>query len=310
MTYFTNEKHYNTLNNYYKHIYNQKIFRISLNAGFSCPNKDGSKDNKGCIYCSSSGSGEFAGNVNLSLKDQFISVKSKMLNKWKDGLYISYLQANSNTYKPIEELEKIYNEVLSYDEKIIGLSISTRCDCFNNEIYDLLANFNKKTDLTVEIGLQTINQETTQFINRRHSLFEFEECITRLISLNIKVIVHIINGLPNETKDDMLNTCRYLNKFKLFGIKIHMLFVLKNTPLALLYNLKPFHILSLDEYVNITVSQLRILNPNFIILRLTGDADPNNLIVPLWSKKKFVVLNEIDKLMRKNDYYQGDLYEI
>lgn len=310
MTYFTHEKHYNTINNYYKTTYNKKVYKISLNSNFTCPNKDGTKGHGGCIYCSKSGSGDFAGDVNKPLKEQFFEIKNMMEKKWSDGLLISYLQANSNTYASYEELKKIYNEVISYDEKIVGLSIATRCDCFNDEIFDLLSEMNKKTDLTIELGLQTTNDKTSKLINRCHTLEEFEQTVNRLISLDIKVVVHIINGLPYETKEDMINTCKYLNKFNLFGVKIHMLFITKNTMLEHYYYKTNFHVLTLEEYVDITVSQLRVLNPNFIILRLTGDADRNELIEPQWTLKKLVVMNEIDKLMRKNNYFQGDLYEI
>ena len=310
MDYFTNEKHYNTINNYYKHKYNSKVFKISLNADFTCPNKDGKKGYGGCIYCSKLGSGDFAGDKNSPLKEQFFQIKKVMQEKWNEGLYVSYLQANSNTYSDYNTLKQIYNEVISYDEKIIGLSIATRCDCFTNEIFDLLNEMNQKTDLTIELGLQTINEDTSKLINRCHDLIEFEETVNKLISLNIKVVVHIINGLPHETKEDMLNTCRYLNKFKLFGVKIHMLYVTKDTKLAKYYEETKFKILSLEEYVDIVVNQLRILNKEFIILRLTGDANRDELIEPIWSLKKLVVMNEIDKLMRKNNYYQGDSYEI
>ncbi len=297
---FTNEKRYHTLNNYYKNKYNSKVFKISLNAGFSCPSK--------CTYCSESESGDFAGDIHDNLRTQFNKVKESMTKKWKDGLYIAYLQAGTNTYSDIDTLTKIYNECLMLDKDVIGLSISTRPDCFSPVIFDLLEQINKDKFVQVEIGLQTIKQSTLSTINRQHDTSSFETTVKELRKRGIEVVVHIINGLPYETKEDMLNTIKYLSKIDIQGIKIHMLHVMKNTKLHEEYLNNPFDILTLEQYVDIVVNQLRLLPSNIVIHRVTGDAPRDLLVAPEWTLKKFVVMNEIDKIMRNNNYEQGDLY--
>ncbi len=297
-------KRYYTLNYFYKKTFNSKVFKVSLNAGFTCPNKDGSKGVGGCIYCSPSGSGDFAGNIKDNLVKQFNEVRDTMLKKWPDAKYIAYFQANSNTYAPVEELKEKYESVINLPG-VIGLSIATRPDCFNEEIYDYLEELNKRTFLTVELGLQTIHEKTNKLINRGHSLKEFEDCYKELKKRNIKVIVHIINGLPGETKNDMLETVKYLNKLKIDGIKIHMLHITKHTKLADMYESKPFHVLTKDEYIDIVVDELELLNKDIVIARITGDPVKDDLIEPTWLLKKFVVLNDIDKEMVKRNTYQG-----
>ena len=303
------EKHYVTLNNYLKNRFGTKVFRISLNAGLSCPNRDKSPNNIGCLYCSSNLSGDFAGKKEDSFTNQFNSIKKVMENKWHDGLYIAYLQAGSNTYASIETLRKIYNEVISLDEKIVVLSIATRPDCINEEIVTLLNEISKKVELWIELGFQTSNDIIKDKLNIGYNNSDFEYSMRLLNDNNIPVIVHIINGLPEDTEDSMINTIKYLNQFKISGIKIHMLHILKNTPLGDIYLNKPFKVLSKDEFIDISVKQLRLLNPNVVVHRITGDPDKENLIEPTWVLKKFVVLNDIDKLMRKENYYQGDLWE-
>ena len=303
------EKHYVTLNNYLRNRFGTKVFRISLNAGLSCPNRDKSPNNIGCLYCSSNLSGDFAGKKEDSFTNQFNSIKKVMENKWHDGLYIAYLQAGSNTYASIETLRKIYNEVISLDEKIVVLSIATRPDCINEEIVTLLNEISKKVELWIELGFQTSNDIIKDKLNIGYNNSDFEYSMRLLNDNNIPVIVHIINGLPEDTEDGMINTIKYLNQFKISGIKIHMLHILKNTPLGDIYLNKPFKVLSKDEFIDISVKQLRLLNPNVVVHRITGDPDKENLIEPTWVLKKFVVLNDIDKLMRKENYYQGDLWE-
>ncbi len=297
-------KRYYTLNYFYKKTFNSKVFKVSLNAGFTCPNKDGTKGIGGCIYCSPSGSGDFAGNIKDNLVKQFNEVRDIMLKKWPEAKYIAYFQANSNTYAPVEELKEKYESVINLPG-VIGLSIATRPDCFNKEIYDYLEELNKKTFLTVELGLQTIHEKTNKLINRGHSLKEFEDCFKELKKRNIKVIVHIINGLPGETKEDMLETVKYLNNLKIDGIKIHMLHITKHTKLADMYESEPFHVLTKDEYIDIVVDELELLNENIVIARITGDPVRSDLIEPTWLLKKFVVLNDIDKEMVRRDTYQG-----
>ena len=309
---FTNEKHYLTLNNYLKNIYNEKVFKVSLNGGFSCPNRDGKISTNGCIFCSASGSGDFAGNINLSIKDQFYEIVSTLEKKWPYGAYIAYFQANTNTYGTVSELKHRYEQIIKdgkkLDDKIKILSIATRPDCIDNDVLNLLKELNQQIPLWVELGFQTSNEETAKYINRGYSNDILVKAVKDLKSLGITVIVHIINGLPTDTHSDMINTVKFLRKLPIDGIKIHMLHVINNSPLGKLYKEYPFPLLTMEEYVKIVVEQLRLLPPNIVIHRITGDADKKELIAPTWTLKKFVVMNEIDKLMRKEHYYQGDLY--
>lgn len=302
--YSDTNKRYHTLDYFYKHKFASKVFKISLNAGFSCPNLDGTVGTGGCVYCSKSGSGEFAGDVSESIEKQFNTIKDMMHLKWKDGKYIAYFQARTNTYAPVEKLKEIYEPVLEYDN-VIGLSIATRPDSITEECLDYLEDLNKRTYLTVELGLQTIKEETSKLINRCHYLECFHDMVEKLRKRDINVVVHIINGLPYETKEDMLNTVKYLNKLDIQGIKIHMLSILKDTPLEKLYEHDKFHVLSREEYVDIVISQLEYLREEIVIHRITGDPDPKELIEPQWLIKKFGVLNEIDKEMVKRDTFQG-----
>lgn len=305
------EKHYVTLNNYLKDIYHQKVFKVSLNGDFSCPNRDGKISYEGCIFCSEAGSGDFAGEKKLSIKEQFNTVVNRMHQKWKEGYYIAYFQANTNTYDTLENLKKRYNQIIDdnyiLDEKIKILSIATRPDCLTEEIVQYLSKLNQKITIWVELGFQTMHQQTALLINRGYLNDTFIKAVKLLNKYQLKIIVHIINGLPGETANDMIETAKFLNKLKIDGVKIHMLHILKNTPLEILYQKSFFHLLSLEEYVQITVNQLRYLNDKIVIHRITGDAPKDLLIEPLWTLKKFVVINEIDKLMRSKRIYQGDL---
>ncbi len=309
MNLMTKEKPYNTLNNYYRHRFNKKVFKVSLNGGFTCPNKDGTSGVGGCIFCSESGSGDFAGNKLDSLQVQFNKVKDLMHQKWKDALYIAYFQANTNTYDTVERLRELYYEALNLDPNIIGLNIGTRPDALNSDIYDLLEELNHKTYLTIELGLQSIHEKTSSFINRGHSLDCFTDAVKELRKRNIDVVVHIINGFHTETKEDMLETVKFLNKLDIQGIKIHLLYIMKKTALGHLYQKEPFKVLTLEEYKDIVVEQIEHLNPNIIIHRLTGDAPRELLIEPTWSLKKFVVMNEIDKELRSKNSHQGIKYK-
>ena len=308
MNYFSEEKHYNTLNNYYRNRFGSKVYKIALNGDFTCPNRDGTISSSGCIFCSDKGSGEFGGNRQNSLKDQFIYLKSMMENKWKEGKYIVYFQSFSNTYGPIKKLRKLYYEALSLDKDIVGLNIGTRADCCNDEIYDLLEEINEKTYLTIELGLQSMHDKTLKTINRGHDLMTFIEAVQNLRKRNIDVVVHIINGLPGEDNEMMIKTAKFLNTLHIQGVKIHMLYIIENTPLARIFAKKPFPILTMKEYVEITVKQLTYLDPKIVIHRVTGDPEKSALIEPAWTLKKFIVSNEIDKLMRKNNLYQGMNY--
>ncbi len=295
--YTLDNKRYHTLNYYNKTKYGCKVFKVSLNAGFSCPNK---KNGTGCIYCYN-GSGE---NDGMDLLTQFNKVRDNNLKKWPNAKYIGYFQAGTNTYADVNTLKSKYEPILKLDN-VIGLNIATRCDALNSDVLDYLEDLNNRTDLIVELGLQTIHESTSILINRGHTLEQFEEAVLELRKRNINVVVHIINGLPFETKEMMLNTIKYLNKLDIQGIKIHMLFILKDTPILNLYNTTNFHILSKEEYINIVIDQLELLRPEIVIHRITGDPIKELLIEPTWLLKKFSVLDDIDKEMVKRDSYQG-----
>ena len=295
--YSSDNKKYYTLNYYYRNKYNSKVFKVSLNAGFGCPNK---KNGNGCIYCLN-GSGE---NRGMSLTEQFNIVKNTMEKKWKNSKYIGYFQADTNTYAPLSKLKECYESILNIDG-VIGLNIATRPDSITDEVYDYLEELSKRTDLVVEIGLQTIHEKTAKLINRGHSLECFNECIKELRKRNINVVVHIINGLPYESKEDMIETIKYVSNLDIQGIKIHMLFILKGTELEKMYNLTHFHVLTKEEYIDIVCDQLEYLREDIVVNRITGDPKEEDLIEPNWLVKKFCVLNEIDKEMKKRDSYQG-----
>ena len=306
--YSDSNKRYYTLDYYYKHKYGCKIAKISLNMGLTCPNKDGKVGYGGCIYCSKLGSGEYAGDKNKPLKEQFDEVKNVMIKKWPSAKFIAYFQANTNTYAPIEKLKKAWEEVLTYDN-VVGINISTRPDAIEKECYDYLEELNKKTDLVVELGLQTIHDKTSKFINRCHDLNSFETALNELNKRGVKVLVHVMFSLPYETKDMMLDTIKYLSNKNIWGIKIHMLHILKGTLLAKIYEQEKFPILTKDEYVQIVCDSLELLPENIVINRLTGDPKVDDLIEPFWLVKKFCVLNDIDKEMARRDSYQGKMYK-
>ena len=302
--YTLDNKRYHTLNYHFKNKFNEKVFKVSLNAGFTCPNIDGTKGYGGCIYCSKSGSGEFGGNVNDDLITQFNKIKEVMDRKWTSTKYIAYFQARSNTYAPVDVLKEKYETVLKIDN-VIGLFIATRPDCITDECLDYLSELNERTYLTIELGLQTIHEKTSKLINRGHTLKEFEDTVKKLRERNIDVVIHIINGLPYETKEMMLDTVKYLNKLDIQGIKIHMLNIVKDTPLVTMYNKEKFRILTKEEYIDKVINQLELLNEKIVIHRITADPDPKNLIEPTWLLKKVSLLNDIDKEMKKRNTYQG-----
>lgn len=300
---YPNIKRYNTVDEYYKKKYQSKVYKVSLNAGFSCPNI---KNGHGCIFCSNN-SGDFAGNKEDDIKTQFQMIQKQMAKKWTSKKYIAYFQAGTNTYAPLHILQKKYEEALNING-VIGLSIATRSDAISKETLDYLEELNKKTDLTIELGLQSFHSKTLEFINRGHTLENFKHMVLELASRNIKVVVHIINGLPNETKEMMLETVDYLNTLPIFGLKIHMLHILKNTPLESIYQEKSFKLLTKEEYIDIVCSQLEILRPDIIIHRITGDPKKEDLIAPSWVLKKFDILNKIDAELEKRKTYQGKLF--
>ena len=299
--YSLDNKRYHTLNYHLKNKYGKKVFKVALNAGFSCPNK---VNGKGCIFCSRLGSGDFAGDVNKDLITQFNEVKKIMEHKWNDAYYIAYFQANTNTFAPVKVLKEKYESVLNLPN-VIGLDIATRCDAISEDCLNYLKELNKKTNLTIELGLQSMHEETLKLINRGHNLKQFEDCVKKLKDNNIEVVVHIINGLPNETKEMMIDTVKYLNKLNIDGIKIHMLHIVKDTDLADMYLKNPFHVLTKEEYIDIVVNQLEILNPKIVIHRITGDPKISDLIEPDWLIKKVTIINDIDKELKRRNTYQG-----
>ena len=299
-----NNKRYYTLDYFYQQKFNSKVFKVSLNAGFSCPNLDGKAGYGGCIYCSKLGSGDFAGNANDDLVKQFNEIKEQLHKKWPKAKYIGYFQAHTNTYAELNALKEKYEAILNLNN-VVGLSIATRCDAISDECLDYLEDLSKRTYLTVELGLQTIHEKTSLLINRCHTLECFTDMVNKLHKRNINVVVHIINGLPYETKKMMIETVKYLNKLPIQGIKIHMLHILKDTQLEFMYKNNPFEVLTKAEYVDIVCDQLECLKPNIIINRITGDPNAEELIEPKWLTKKFGVLNDIDKELVKRDTYQG-----
>lgn len=302
--YTLDNKRYHTLNYFYKNKFGIKVFKVSLNGGFSCPNLDGTLGYGGCIYCSKSGSGEFGGDIHKSLTEQFMEIKEVVNKRHIPCKYIGYFQARTNTYAPVDVLRKKYEEVLKIDD-VIGLNIATRCDAISDECLDYLEELNKRTFLTIELGLQTIHKKTTEIINRCHTLDEFDEMVKKLRERNINVLVHIINGLPFESEEMMLDTVRHLNKLDIQGIKIHMLHIIKDTEMARLYEKTKFHILSKEEYIDIVIKQLELLNPKIVINRITSDPDKDLLVEPKWLCDKCQLLNDIDKEMKKRNTYQG-----
>ena len=302
--YSDSNKRYYTLDYFYKHKFNSKVFKVSLNAGFTCPNKDGTVGTGGCIYCSKSGSGEYGGDKTKDLVTQFNEVKSVMLNKWPNAKYIGYFQANTNTYAPVEILKEKYETILKLPN-VVGLNIATRSDAISEECLDYLSELNKKTYLTIELGLQTIHERTSILINRCHTLENFEEMVKKLRERNIDVVVHIINGLPYETHDMMIDTVKYLSKLDIQGIKIHALSILKGTKLESMYNETKFKVMSRNDYINTVCDQLEYLREDIVVHRITGDPKVDDLVEPEWLIKKTTILNDIDKEMKRRDSYQG-----
>lgn len=295
-------KRYHTLNYFFKKKFGQKVFKVPLDINSTCPNQI----NGGCIYCSNKSVASISDN-SLDILEQFENGRKIMEQKWPDSLYIPYFQSGTNTYND-KNLVKGYVDKLLMIPKVVGIDIATRPDCLSDEWLDYLEDLNKKTFLIVELGLQSSNDNTLRFINRGHDSKTFKDAVDKLHERNIFVVAHIINGLPYETKEDMINTIKFVNDCKVDGIKIHMLYIAKNTPLASLYEKNKFHILTREEYIDIVCSQLRLLNEDVVVMRITGDPLLNELVAPEWLIKKFMVLNGIDQEMVKRNIYQGDLF--
>ena len=304
---FDDNKRYHTWNYYLRNNFGQKIFKVSINAGFTCPNIDGKVAYGGCTYCSKEGSGDFAGNPKDNLIKQFKDIKEMIHKKWPNAKYIGYFQAYTNTYAPLEVLKEKYETILE-QEDVVGLSISTRPDCLEDDVVEYLGELNKRTNLWVELGLQTIHDSTSKIINRGHDYQTFLDGLAKLKAKNIKVVVHIINGLPGEDYNMMMETAKAVADLKVDGIKIHLLHVIKNTPMEKMLQKGMMKLMTQDEYVNLVCDQLEILPPEMIIHRLTGDGKKEDLVGPLWSLKKWEVLNQIDDTLKLRDSYQGKKY--
>lgn len=304
---FDDNKRYHTWNYYLRNNFGQKIFKVSINAGFTCPNIDGKVAYGGCTYCSKEGSGDFAGNPKDNLIKQFKDIKEMMHKKWPNAKYIGYFQAYTNTYAPLKVLKEKYETILE-QEDVVGLSISTRPDCLEDDVVEYLGELNKRTNLWVELGLQTIHDSTSKIINRGHDYQTFLDGLAKLKAKNIKVVVHIINGLPGEDYNMMMETAKAVADLKVDGIKIHLLHVIKNTPMEKMLQKGMMKLMTQDEYVNLVCDQLEILPPEMIIHRLTGDGKKEDLVGPLWSLKKWEVLNQIDDTLKLRDSYQGKKY--
>ena len=300
--YSNDNKRYQTINYYFRNTYHQKVAKIPLNAGFTCPNRDGTKGIGGCTFCSSMGSGDSILCFDDTLQKQYKEGLKRMQNKWPDCIGFAYFQSYSNTYAPLAILKKVYDPFFK-DPDIPGVAIATRADCLSDEIIDYLNHQDK--EVWLELGLQSVHETTMEKCNRKHSTQIVFYWIDKLKSTNIKTCVHIINGLPNESKSDMLETVKQISKHNPDAIKIHMLHLIEGTQMAKEYEEHPFHILTLEEYVDIVVDQLELLPQEMIIERLTGDGIAKDLIKPKWTIKKTIVTNEIDKLMVKRNTWQG-----
>ena len=298
------EKRFYSLDYYLKETFDEKLYKLSLNGGMTCPNRDGKIDTRGCIFCSRGGSGDFAACAKLSITEQIETGKSQVAAKYKGSSYIAYFQAYTNTYAPASYLRKIFYEAITHPDIRI-LSIATRPDCLNDEIIDLLTELNQIKPVWIELGLQTIHEETAAFIRRGYPLCVFENAVRKLRSSNITVIVHTILGLPGETESMILDTVRYLNTMDIQGLKFQLLHVLKDTDLADYYEEHPFWIPTMDEYFSLLSKCICYLSKDIVIHRLTGDGPKSLLIAPLWSANKRQVLNQMNRYFKEYDIWQG-----
>lgn len=298
------DKRYNSLNYFLRNKFGEKVFKISLDGGFTCPNRDGKVARGGCTFCSARGSGDYAGERILPISEQFENVKVMMNKKWKGEKYIAYFQAYTNTYAPIEELRQKYYEALDNDG-VVAFSVGTRPDCINEEVLDLLEEISKKVYVWVEIGLQTIDNDVARSFNRGYDLEVFDKAIEGLKSRNIDTVVHSIFGLPGETKEQMMATVDYIAKTGVKGIKFHLLHLMKHTRMVKDYEEGRLQFLTQEEYVDLICDGISRVPEDMVVHRLTGDAPRSLLIGPMWSLKKWEVLNAIDKALEDNDIWQG-----
>ncbi|MGN0494699.1 MAG: TIGR01212 family radical SAM protein [Lachnospiraceae bacterium] len=289
---------YYSLNQYLKDTFGEKVYKIALDGGFTCPNRDGSLDTRGCIFCSGMGSGDFSESRSLSVSDQIEHGKRRLSKKIQNGKYIAYFQAFTNTYAPVSELRSKYEEAIKHPD-IVAISIATRPDCLSTEVIDLLVELNKIKPVWVELGLQTIHEKSADYIRRGYPLGVFDEAVLKLKKADITTIVHVILGLPGESRRDMLETVDYVGKSGVSGIKLQLLHVIRGTDLATEYENGIFDTLSMEEYVDLVVDCIAILPENMVIHRMTGDGDKKTLIAPLWSGDKKRVLNVLNQKIRE-----------
>ncbi|GAA0383885.1 TIGR01212 family radical SAM protein [Paenibacillus motobuensis] len=298
------DKRFHTWNYEMRHEFGDKVFKVMLDAGFTCPNRDGSIAKGGCTFCSSRGSGDFAGSRRDDLVTQFNKIRDKQHQKWPHAKYIGYFQAYTNTYAPVEVLREYYEAILE-QPGVVGLSIATRPDCLPDDVLDYLAELNERTYLWVEMGLQTIHDTTSELINRAHDTQCYVDAVEKLRNRNIRVCTHIIYGLPQESHEMMLDTGHAVAAMDVQGIKIHLLHLMRKTPMVKQYESGLLRFLEMDEYVKLIVDTLEFLPPEMIVHRLTGDAPRDLLIGPTWSLKKWEVLNAIDAELKNRDSWQG-----
>lgn len=302
-----NDARYYSLNTYLRQTFGEKVYRLSLNGGMTCPNRDGSIDTRGCIFCSAGGSGDFAASPQQSVTEQIAQAKLLLLEKTNCRKYIAYFQAYTNTYAPVGVLRVLYTEALAQPD-IVALSIATRCDCLPPEVLDLLAELNTIKPVWVELGLQTIHEHTLHLIRSGFSLAQYEQAVSALHARGIKVITHLILGLPGETTEDMRASVRYLAAHPVFGVKLQLLHVLEGTDLGTHYKTNPFPLFTLEEYCDLIADCLALLPPEMVIHRLTGDGPRRLLLAPLWSTDKKRVLNTINRQLVQRDLWQGKYY--
>lgn len=303
-----NGKPYYSFDYMLKERFGGKVYKVALNGGMTCPNRDGTLGNRGCIFCSAGGSGDFAGNRQDSITRQIDLQVEKLREKRHASSFIAYFQAYTNTYAPVEYLRSIYTEAISHPD-IVAVSIGTRPDCLGNDVLDLLEELNRQKPVWVELGLQTIHEKTASYIRRGYPLSCFEEAVTNLRKRNLEVIVHTILGLPGETNEDILETIEYLNHRDIQGIKLQLLHVLKGTDLAADYLAGKFSVYSMEEYLNLVMECLEHLSPDIVVHRLTGDGPKDLLIAPGWSSAKKTVLNTLHHQCKINGVYQGKQYK-
>ncbi len=301
-------KPYLDLNTYYRNLFGSKTAKISLDGGFTCPNRDGTLGFGGCLFCSEEGSGDFSTSAKLSIAQQIQQGKQQTAAKWENPKYIAYFQAYTNTYAPASHLDKLYTEAITQPD-IVGISIATRPDCLPPDVLDVLSKLQTKTKVWVELGLQTANETSAQFIRRGYPNAVFEKAVADLHERNIEIVAHTIIGLPNETSEDIYQTIAYLNRLPIQGIKLHLLHILSHTGLANLYQRGAYTPLTKELYIDIICGCIARLRPDIVIHRLTGDGNAKTLLAPLWSLNKRDVLNTIHKELRLRQIHQGDCYQ-